>query len=394
MIGHVTLETSLRQRRTLQPSPHVTENTPEPMKQASHRSVRPEPRSPRGQLAGRHASPRVEARAAAALEEIRPEGAAVTEAHVASVAELVARPVVSVVVVSYNCKGPLVECLRSLEGERSEISLEVILVDNDSRDGTAYAVATGFPWVQLIVNRDNAGFSRAVNEGLRFARGDHVLILNPDTVVPPGSIRLAVHELERRPDVGMLGCKLVRPDGTFDHACKRGFPTVMSAIYYFSGLADRFPRSRRFAQYTAAHLGIDETGHVDAVNGAFMLVRRSAMTEVGDLDERFWLWAEDLDWCQRYWERGWKVLYWPEVEVTHLKSASVGDRRSLRLNFEFHRSIWLYYAKHHASTRSPLLSALVWWGVWSKFMAAAITNAVPSIRRVFRRGDRSASGAG
>jgi GT2 family glycosyltransferase len=103
------------------------------------------------------------------------------------------------------------------------------------------------------------------------------------------------------------------------------------------------------------------------------------------------LWAEDLDWCQRYWEHGWKVLYWPEVEVTHLKSASVGDRRSLRLNFEFHHSIWLYYVKHHAPKRSPLLSALVWCGVWSKFTASTIANAVHAIRPAFAR---SASGAG
>jgi GT2 family glycosyltransferase len=178
----------------------------------------------------------------------------------------------------------------------------------------------------------------------------------------------------------MLGCKLVRPDGSFDHACKRGFPTLLSALYYFSGLATRFPGNPRFAQYTAAHLGIDETGNVDAINGAFMLVRRSAAEEVGELDERYWLWAEDLDWCHRFWERGWEVLYWPEVEVIHLKSASVGEHRSLRLNYAFHRSIWLFYKKHHAPRRSPLLSALVGLGVWSKFVTSAAANAVRGMR--------------
>jgi GT2 family glycosyltransferase len=315
------------------------------------------------------------------VEPIQRTGTDETEAHADALAELRPRPPVSVVVVSFNCNGPLIDCLRSLEVERGDVPLEVVLVDNDSRDDTAYAVATGFPWVRLIVNRQNLGFSRAVNEGLRFTNGDYVLILNPDTVVPPGTIGRVVYELERHPDVGMLGCKLVRPDGTFDHACKRGFPTLLSALYYFSGLARRFPRSPYFAQYTAAHLGIDEAGPVDAVNGAFMLVRRSAVDEVGQLDERFWLWAEDLDWCQRYWERGWKVLYWPEAEVVHLKSASVGDRRSLRLNFAFHRSIWLYYAKHQAPHRSPVISALVWLGVWSKFAASTVANGVRSVSR-------------
>ena len=202
------------------------------------------------------------------------------------------------------------------------------------------------------------------------------MLLNPDTVVPAGTIGRAVAELAARPRVGMLGCKLVRPDGSFDHACKRGFPTVLSALYYFTGLAGRFPGSPRFAQYTAAHLGIDETGRVDAINGAFMLVRRAAIDEVGDLDERYWLWAEDLDWCHRFWENDWGVLYWPEVEVVHHKSASVGEHRSLRLNFAFHRSIWLFYKKHHAPHRSAVLSALVAFGVWSKFVGSAVANAV------------------
>jgi GT2 family glycosyltransferase len=302
------------------------------------------------------------------------------EPHGLAVADTEPSPLVSVVIVSHNCRGPLLACLRSLGEERELTPLDVILVDNDSGDDTGYAVASEFPWVRLIVNRRNVGFARAINQGLRFAEGQYLLLLNPDTVVPAGTLGRAVGELERRPRVGMLGCKLVRPDGSFDHACKRGFPTVLSALFYFGGLARRFPDSPRFAQYTAAHLGIDETGTVDAINGAFMLVRRSAVDDVGALDERYWLWAEDLDWCHRFWEKGWKILYWPEVEVVHLKSASVGEHRSLRLNFAFHRSIWLFYAKHHAPHRSPVLSALVALGVWSKFVGSAVANTVRSVR--------------
>jgi GT2 family glycosyltransferase len=301
-------------------------------------------------------------------------------AHALAIAETRPEPIVSVVIVSHNCREPLRACLRSLDDERMLTPLEVIVVDNDSNDDTGYTVASEFPWVRLIVNRTNAGFARAINEGIKFTSGEHLLLLNPDTVVPPGALGRLVGELERRPRVGMLGCKLVRPDGTFDHACKRGFPTVLSALYYFSGLAGRFPDSPRFAQYTAAHLGVDETGTVDAINGAFMLVRRSAADDVGGLDERYWLWAEDLDWCHRFWKHGWEVLYWPEVEVIHLKSASVGEHRSLRLNFAFHRSIWLFYKKHHAPHRSRLLSALVALGVWSKFVASAAVNAFRAMR--------------
>jgi hypothetical protein len=304
--------------------------------------------------------------------EVRPETLTVTEASRA--------PVVSVVIVSHNSRRPIRDCLRSLDEERGRTPLEVIVVDNASPDETGYTVATEFPWVRLIVNRINAGFATAINEGLAFARGEYLLLLNPDTVVPAGTIGRAVSELASRPGVGMLGCKLVRPDGSFDHACKRGFPSVLSALYYFTGLAGRFPESPRFAQYTAAHLGIDETGSVDAINGAFMLVRRTAAEEVGELDERYWLWAEDLDWCHRFWEKNWKVLYWPEVEVVHLKSASVGEHRSLRLNFAFHRSIWLFYKKHHAPHRSAALTALLACGVWAKFLGSAAANVLRALR--------------
>lgn len=368
-----------RERQTLQPGRITTENAHDVMESTS-RPTQVDRDLPRAEFAERLAPDAVSGLAHAADPVARSADDA-TEAVALAPKALPDRPLVSIVVVSHNVKELLIECLRSLDVERASRPLEVILVDNDSRDDTPYAVATRFPWVRLIVNAQNRGFSRAVNEGLRFTTGEFVLVLNPDTVVPPGTITRAVQELERRPDVGMLGCKLVRPDGTFDHACKRGFPTLMSALYYFSGLSSRFPGSPRFAQYTAAHLGIDEIGPVDAVNGAFMLVRRSAVTDVGPLDERFWLWAEDLDWCQRYWEHGWKVLYWPDVEVLHHKSASVGDHRSLRLNFAFHRSIWLYYAKHHAPRRSALLSALVWLGVWSKFSVSIVSNALRRARR-------------
>ena len=145
-------------------------------------------------------------------------------------------------------------------------------------------------------------------------------------LVPPHAIANALEELERHPDVGMLGVKLVRPDGTFDHACKRGFPTIPSALAYFFRLDRIWPRSERFAGYTAGQLDEDEAGPVDAVNGAFMLVRREAAESVGPMDERYWMYAEDLDWCHRFWKRGWKVLYWPGAEVIHWKGGSSGRR--------------------------------------------------------------------
>jgi GT2 family glycosyltransferase len=312
-------------------------------------------------------------------------------------AEIVRMPreakLVSVLIVSYACKGELLDCLASLERERASVPLEVIVLDNDSKDGTPYAVASRFPWVKLVVNRKNVGFAHAANQGMRFATGEYLLFLNPDTVVPEGTLAATVEELERHHDVGMLGCKLVRPDGSFDHACKRSFPTIAGALYYFTGLTGAWPTSRRFAQYTVGHMGMDETGFIDAVNGAFMLVRRDAAEDVGFMDERYWLYGEDLDWCHRFWSRGWKILYWPGVQVVHVKGASAGDHRSLKLNFAFHQSIWLFYAKHHAPKRSPLLSAFVWVGVWSKFLVSALANGArrSALRRDLERAASTAA---
>lgn len=283
-------------------------------------------------------------------------------------------PVVSVVVVSYNCREALRACLQSLESQPDEVGIEVVVVDNASSDGTVSMVRNRFPWVRVIANRANVGFARAANEGLATARATTILLLNPDTVMPSGGIARAWHELERHPDVGMLGCKLVRPDGTFDHACKRGFPTIASALSYFLRLNRLWPRSARFARYTAGGLGEDQTGYVDAINGAFMLVRKDAADAVGPLDERYWLYAEDLDWCHRFWESGWKVLYWPEIEVVHWKGGSSGDVRSWMLNRAFHRSMWQFYEKHYAPAHSPLVARAVWAGVWVKLGISAVVN--------------------
>jgi GT2 family glycosyltransferase len=280
-------------------------------------------------------------------------------------------PEVSVAIVSFDCREHLTRCLESLEARERGFGLEVIVVDNASTDGTAALVAERFPWVRLVTLGENAGFARATNLAIAEARGRHLLLLNPDTIVPPGALERAVAELDRRPEVGMLGCKLVRPDGTLDHACKRGFPTPLSALAHFAGLTRRAPRSRRLAGYTAGHLGENETGEVDAVNGAMMLVRREALAAVGPLDEDYWLYMEDLDWCYRFWQAGWPVLYWPEVEIVHVKAGSSGKHRSWKANRAFHEGMWLFYRKHYAAERSALVNAAVWAGIWTKLGISA-----------------------
>jgi hypothetical protein len=282
--------------------------------------------------------------------------------------------------VSYRCAELLDACLASLAPQRADLAIEVIVVDNASRDGTAELVAAHHPWVDFVESPSNVGFARATNHGLSVARGADVLLLNPDTVVAPGALAACLRELHERPSVGMLGCRLVQPGGALDHACKRGFPTPLSALWHFAGLTRLRPRSRRFAAYTAGHVGEHDVATVDAVNGAFMLVRGTALRDVGPLDERFWMYGEDLDWCYRFWKRGWDVLYWPGATVVHVKGGSA-KTRSWRTNKAFHQAMWRFYDKHYRRHRTPPVTAAVGGAIALRLAVSALASAALRRRR-------------
>ena len=290
-------------------------------------------------------------------------------------------PTLSVIIVSYECRELLLGCLLSLASERARLDFEVLLVDNGSTDGTLAMVEDEFPWVETVIREQNVGFAKANNIATHAARADRLLYLNPDTIVPPNALVRAVAELDRRPEIGMLGCKLVRPSGELDHAAKRGFPTPAASLYHFVGLTRLCPSSRRFARYTAGWLGPDEVGLVDAVNGAFMLVRRKALEAVGPMDEDYWLYMEDLDWCYRFWKAGWPILYWPAVEVIHVKGGSTSGGRPWRQNYAFHWGMWHFYRTHQAHERSPVVTLAVWLGIWVKLGVSAAGRVVGRARR-------------
>jgi GT2 family glycosyltransferase len=276
----------------------------------------------------------------------------------------------SVVIVSYNCSDLLRACLESLEADASRQSREVIVVDNASTDGCVEMVRSERPWVRVIESGGNVGFARAANMGIRIARGEFILLLNPDTVVPASALRDCVEELARRPSVGVLGCKLVRPDGSLDHACKRSFPTPVSALAHMTKLPRLFAGSSLDA-YTAAHVDEDEVALVDAVNGAFMLIRAAALDDVGLLDESYWMYGEDLDLCLRFWQANWPVLYWPHETVVHVKGGSAGQHRAWRTNFAFHHAMWLFFHRHQAASYPALVRLAVWTAIWLKLGVSA-----------------------
>lgn len=302
-------------------------------------------------------------------------------------------PRLSIVIASYRCREFLSACLDSLALDRVAREGQVVVVDNNSCDGTAELVTERFPWVELVAASENFGFAKANNLGIAKTMGRFVLLLNPDTIVPPNSLGAAVCALESQPDVGMLGVKLMLENGQLDHACKRGFPTPLNSLYYFLGLSRCRRIGRKFAQYTAGSVGEDDFAPVDAINGAFMLVRREALDDVGPLDEDYWLYGEDLDWCFRFWAAGWKILYWPQVSVLHFKGGSSGKNRTWRANHAFHRGMWLFYTKHYRAERPSFLAAAVWFGICTRLLLTAGVSSWVRAAGYLRRHSRTTGDA-
>jgi GT2 family glycosyltransferase len=270
-----------------------------------------------------------------------------------------------VIVVSHGAKDLLRRCLRSLAEHPAAGEMRVTVVDSGSPDDTPEMVEREFPAVRLL-RRENIGFSAANNLALRDSEADAVLLLNPDTEVYAGSLDAGLARLGSDPRIGMVGVKLVTESGELDHACKRSFPTPLSALAHFTGIGRAEGASGALSQYRATELGDDEPGEVDAVNGAFMLCRAEAVREVGLLDEGYWLYMEDLDWCHRFWDAGWKVFYEPAGVVLHVKGGSSGGRRAAKQEIAFHRGMGRFYRRFDAPQSNPLLNAAVYAGIGAK----------------------------
>jgi GT2 family glycosyltransferase len=281
-------------------------------------------------------------------------------------------PVLEVVIVSHGAEALLRRCLRSLaEHPIADGEMRVTVVDSGSPDGTPDMVADEFPAVRLL-RRGNIGFSAANNLVLRQSHAEALLLLNPDTEVYAGTLDAALARLRSDERIGMVGVKLVTESGELDHACKRSFPTPLSALAHFTGLGG--------SQYRAAELGEDEPGEVDAVNGAFMLCRGEAVREVGLLDEGYWLYMEDLDWCHRFWDAGWKVFYEPAGVALHVKGGSSPKRRAPRQEIAFHRGMGRFYRRFDAPRHNPLQNAAVYAGIGAKLGTSLALTALASRR--------------
>ncbi len=223
----------------------------------------------------------------------------------------------TVVVVTWNSSGPLVNCLRALETEREVIPLELFVVDNASADGSADVARQVAPWAQVVENRDNRGFAAANNQALAQAQGRYVALLNPDAEILAHALTSLVRYLDGMPDAAAAGPMTFTPSGEVDYRCARRFPTLWTEFCEVSGLTRRFPRHRLFSGAPMGHWDHRDPRDVDALSGACMVVRREAMDQVGLLDESFFMYFEDTELCFRLKRADWRVVYWPEARVRH-----------------------------------------------------------------------------
>ncbi|RFM23507.1 MAG: glycosyltransferase [Candidatus Thermochlorobacter aerophilum] len=274
--------------------------------------------------------------------------------------------ILSVVIVSYNVKTFLEQCLRSVLKAAEGIESEIFVVDNNSVDGTEAMLMAKFsclPNVHLIFNRENLGFSKANNQALRRCRGRYVLVLNPDTLVQEDTFRKMIAFMEQDPTIGAAGCKLLNADGSFQLSCRRSFPTPEVSFYKIIGLSALFPQSRRFARYNLTYLPIDATYEVDALMGAFMFIRREVLEQVGLFDESFFMYGEDLDLCYRIKQAGWKIYYYHETQIIHYKGEST-KKESFNYVIRFYEAMLIFVRKHYRLRYSRLFEAILVLGIY------------------------------
>lgn len=271
-------------------------------------------------------------------------------------------PRLAIIIVSYQVREPLQRCLAALQKATEGLDVAIHVVDNASSDGTGPMVRDQFPTVDFVPLPDNIGYGRANNLAIRKSQAPYVLLLNPDTEVPPGALEPLLAILETDPRLGGLTARVLLEDGRLDAACRRNFPRPRDLLYKQLGLPRLFPWSGEFNHYNLGNVPEDQAVDVECVMGAFFLVKRDVLTQVGLFDDQFFLYGEDLDLCRRIGQAGWRIRYEPSVSIRHIKGASASKNPQVAIR-EFHRSWQILYDKHWAPTAPDWQKKLVRWAI-------------------------------
>lgn len=252
----------------------------------------------------------------------------------------------SIIIVNYNSRDFLEGCVESVYRETTAADFELIVVDNASKEQDFSHLQRNHPRAHLLLNETNRGFAAACNQGIRYLPARFYLLLNPDCRILDRAIDKSVKFLESRPQAGIVGCRVNNPDGSLQPACRRSIPRPSTAFYRFSGLSFLFPKSETFARYNLSYLDDRMTHEVEAVSGSFLMFRHGLLENIGYLDEKFFLYGEDLDFCYRANLEGWKVFYYPEAQVIHYQYQS--SRKNARATaYHFYDAMEIFYRKYY-----------------------------------------------
>lgn len=279
----------------------------------------------------------------------------------------------SVIIVNYNVKYFLEQCLKSVFTSGRNMTMEVFVVDNNSVDGSVELVREKFPQVKLIANKDNKGFSRANNQAIAQAKGEYVLLLNPDTVVEDDTFTRVVEFMDNTPDAGGLGVKMIDGQGKFLPESKRGIPTPAVAFYKIFGLSALFPKSRIFGRYHLGFLDNDKVHAVDVLSGAFMLMRKTVLEKTGYLDETFFMYGEDIDMSWRIVQAGYKNYYFPHTRIIHYKGEST-KKSSINYVFVFYNAMVIFARKHFSAQNARIFSFLINLAIYFRAFLAILNR--------------------
>ncbi len=295
----------------------------------------------------------------------------------------------SIIIVNWNAQDLLEKCLRCVQATTRRVSYEIIVVDNASSDDSAAMVRRDFPDVVLIENRQNVGFAGANNQGMQVAQGRYWLLLNSDAFVEENTLDAMVAFMDAHPEAGMSACKLLYEDRRLQPSCY-AFPTLKTEFYTALQLDKLFPKSPEFGGFLMTFWDFNDVRAVDAVMGAFMLVRREAVAQAGMMDDSYFMYSEEVDWCYRFKKAGWKILYNPAVQAVHLWGGSSKQVR-VEMFLQLHRSKIEFFRKNYGGLSALLLKGIMGFGALLRVGPGAVyylTSSDPAKRQkheAFRR---------
>lgn len=280
---------------------------------------------------------------------------------------------ISFVIVSLNTRDYLFGCLKSLiDSIKDSLEYEIIVVDNGSSDSTQELLLKDFPQVNMIQNNSNLGYTKAMNMGLTLSQGDFLVQLNPDVLIYPETFQKIVTFLIQNTNVGICTPKVVNSDDSLQKQCHRSFARPWDVITYFLGLDRLFPRSKLFGRYLLTYLPEDAISDVDAVSGSCMVIRKEVIRDIGILDERFFAYQEDTDFCYRANKAQWRVVYFPNAMVKHFGGKGGSLDQPFKAIFAWHKSYYLYYKKHLAGEYFFLINWFMYFAMGIKLFLAYI----------------------